>query len=51
MWTCFMFARVRTIEVGLISMVRTHYSPVRERERERETERQRETERERERKR
>jgi hypothetical protein len=43
-----MLARVRTIEIGLISMVRTPSSPVREidkyikRERERESERVRE---------
>jgi hypothetical protein len=33
--------RVRTIEMGLISMVRTHSPPVREREREKKKERER----------
>ncbi len=36
MRVCFMLARVCTIEIGLISMVCTPSSPVRERERERE---------------
>jgi hypothetical protein len=42
MRACFMLARVRTIEIGLISMVRTPSSPVREREvRKSESERER----------
>jgi len=58
---CFMLARVRTIEIGLISMVHTPSSPiterkkerekVREKERDREWDRKRERERERERER